>query len=177
MPFRIYSRADMHRTGRTFIVALLLSVICGCGRVQRTISIDSQPQGALVYANNQELGRTPIKRDFVWYGTYDVAARLDGYEAKKEPVKVVAPWWQWPPIDLLVELLPIHAKDERHYTITLEPASTQPADPELMLSRAEQMRLKLEGSRYTRNPATMPVTQPATTRATTRATTTSTSRP
>jgi hypothetical protein len=157
---------------RPFLVLCLAAWVCGCGQVQRTITIDSQPQGALVYANNQELGRTPLKRDFAWYGTYDVAASMDGYETLKRPVKVVAPWWQWPPIDLLVEILPIHAKDVRHYTLTLEPASTQPADPDLMLSRAEQMRLKLEGSRYTKNPATLPATTPATKRATTAATTT-----
>src|SRR4051812_25565156 len=83
---------------------------------------------------------TPLTRDFVWYGTYDVAASMGGYETTHTPLKVIAPWWQWPPIDLLVEILPIHARDVRHYTLTLQPASTQPVDPELMLSHAEQMR-------------------------------------
>ena len=145
---------------------MLLALLCGCGQVQRTVSIDSQPAGALVYANNQEIGRTPLQRDFIWYGTYDVSASLEGYETLHKPVKVIAPWWQWPPVDLLVEILPIHAKDVRHVSLTLTPASTQPVDPDVMLSRAEQMRLKLEGSRYTRNPATMPVTQPTTSPAT-----------
>jgi hypothetical protein len=145
------------------IASLLVALLCGCGEVQRTVSIDSQPQGALVYANNQEIGRTPLQRDFVWYGTYDVAASMDGYQTTHKPLKVIAPWWQWPPIDLLVEILPIHAKDVRHYTLTLQSASTQPVDPEQMLSRAEQMRLQLQGSKYTRNPATMPATTAATT--------------
>ena len=143
-------------------LALGGSLLSGCGRVQRTVTINSNPPGALVYLNDQEVGRTPLTRDFVWYGTYDLAVRKTGYQTKKAGMKVIAPWWQWPPIDLLVEVLPIEATDKRHYTFTLEPASTQAADPDVMLSRAEQLRVKLESSPYTRNPATMPVTQPTT---------------
>jgi hypothetical protein len=150
---------------------LFVTLIAGCGRIEREISITSNPPGALVWANDQEIGRTPMTRDFLWYGTYDVVLRKDGYEALHTRTKVIAPWWQWPPIDLAVEILPWQWKDQRKFTYTLKPASTQPADPEIMLNRAEQMRIRLVGSRYTRNPATIPVTKPSTTQSTQPATT------
>jgi hypothetical protein len=84
---------------------------------------------------------------------------------------VIAPWWQWPPIDLCVEIIPWHWVDRRELTYNLKPASAQPADPEAMLSRAEQLRIRLEGSPHTRNPATVPVTKPSTIRSTQPATT------
>src|SRR5438552_5403610 len=148
-----------------------LFLVSGCGRIEREISITSSPPGALVWANDQEIGRTPMTRDLVWYGTYDVVIRKDGYEPLHTKAKVIAPWWQWPPIDLMVEILPWRWRDQRKLTYTLQPASTQPADPEIMLNRAEQLRIRLVGSRYTRNPATVPVTKPSSTQTTQPATT------
>ena len=139
--------------------------------VEREIYVTSNPPGALVWANDQEIGRTPLARDFTWYGTYDVVVRKDGCEPLHTKTKVIAPWWQWPPIDLAVEVLPGHWVDRREIRYDLKPASTQPADPELMLNRAEQLRIRLEGSQYTRNPATVPVTKPSTTQASQPATT------
>ena len=158
----VYSAAMVR--ARWMLAALV--AIPGCGRVEREIYVTSNPPGALVWANDQEIGRTPLARDFTWYGTYDVVVRKDGYEPLHTKTKVIAPWWQWPPIDLAVEVLPGHWIDHRRISYDLKPASTQPADPELMLNRAEQLRIRLEGSQYTRNPATVPATKPSTTQAT-----------
>jgi hypothetical protein len=56
--------------------------------------------------------------------------------------------WQWVPLDLFAELLPIPFKDEQEFTYTMRPASTQPADPAALMARAEALRGKLESSRY-----------------------------
>src|SRR5206468_2589729 len=97
------------------------------------------------------------------------------YETKAAHTKVIAPLWQWPPFDLVAELVPIHWKDSRTLHYRLTPATTSAADPETMLSRAEQLRIKLRSSVYTRLPATLPATtqstQPATTQSTQPATT------
>src|SRR5262245_47530928 len=130
----------MLRIGAVILVLLVI----GCGRVERVITVNSSPPGALVWANDQEIGRTPLTRDFTWYGTYDVVVRKDGYEPLHTNTKVIAPWWQWPPIDLCVEILPGHWVDKREFTYELTPASTQPADPDTMLDRAEQLRIQLE---------------------------------
>jgi hypothetical protein len=44
--------------------------LLGC--VERTISITSEPEGALVYLNDEEVGRTPVSVPFTFYGVYDV---------------------------------------------------------------------------------------------------------
>src|SRR5689334_506012 len=85
---------------------LLFGGMTGC--VRRTLTVTSDPPGALLYLNGVEVGRTPIERDFIFYGTYDVALRKEGYETLKTKGKVIAPWWQWVPIDFPAEFLPLH---------------------------------------------------------------------
>jgi hypothetical protein len=141
-----------------FPVALaLLAVAPGC--VRRSLTVTSDPPGALVHLNGQEFGRTPVTRDFTWYGNYDVALRKDGYEPLKTNGKVIAPWWQWVPFDLAAELLPLN--DRRELSYKLKPTPERAVEPDAMLSRAEQLRGKLQSSRFTREPSTVPTTAPA----------------
>ena len=144
---------------RAFVPSCLL--LFGC--VEQTMSIDSDPPGALVYLNDQEVGRTPLKTDFTWYGDYDVQLRLDGYETLKTHHKVIAPAWNWVPFDLIANLLPFNFRDERQMSFTLRPLDPATDEPAGLLSRASELRGQLESSQFTRQP----VTRPATTRATT----------
>jgi hypothetical protein len=136
-------------------------LLAGVGCVQRTLTVESDPPGALVVMNDQEIGRTPFTRDFTWYGWYDIQLRKSGYETVSTRAKVIAPIWQWPPFDLFAELVPLHLKDQHHLSYKLTPASTQPVDPEVMLARASDLRSKLQSSRYTVFPTTAPTTNPA----------------
>ncbi len=79
----------------------------GTGCVQRKMTIEWNPPGALVYLNDQEIGRTPITTDFIWYGNYQVEVRKDGFETLKTHQQVNAPWWQLVPIDLFAEFFPV----------------------------------------------------------------------
>jgi hypothetical protein len=138
----------------TLLIALVVST-CLAGCVQRTLRVESDPPGALVYMNFQEIGRTPLERDFTWYGTYDVQVRADGYEPLKTRTPVIAPWWQWPPFDFFAEFIP-GVKDERTIRYTLKPASTQPVEPEQILARAEQLRADVQSSTYHKPTAPAP---------------------
>jgi hypothetical protein len=146
---------------------VVAAVLAGCG-VQRTLVVNSDPPGALVYLNREEVGRTPLKHDFTWYGEYDVQLRKEGYQSVKATEWVVAPWWQWPPFDFFAELTPGHPHDTHRLMYVMHPA-TRPADPEALVRRAEGMRAELQSGQFTRT-ATRPATKP-TTRASTRATT------
>jgi hypothetical protein len=140
----------------------LVVLLVGVGCVQRTLTVESDPPGALVMMNDQEIGRTPFTREFTWYGWYDIQLRKPGYETLSTRAKVIAPIWQWPPLDLFAELVPLHLKDKHHLTYTLKPASTQPVDPQEMLARAGEIRGELRSSKYTIfPPATAPTTAPA----------------
>jgi hypothetical protein len=139
-------------------MALLLLPLLLSGCVRRSLTVRSDPPGALVYLNGVEVGRTPMTRDFTWYGTYDVVLRKEGYETLKTEGKVIAPWWQWVPIDFFAELLPLH--DQRTLAYTMKPYAAETIDPQQMLSRAEGMEKQLRSSRYTRRPTTAPTTAP-----------------
>src|SRR3954466_14268082 len=106
---------------------LLLLLLCSSCGVQRTMTIETNPPGSLVYLNDQEAGRTPLQRDFTWYGDYDVRVEHEGYQTLHTRTPVTAPWWQWIPFDLVAELMPFRSVDRRHLSYTLAPASTQPA--------------------------------------------------
>ena len=56
-------------------VAATLS-LTGC--IERLITVTSQPAGALVYLNDEEVGRTPVTVPFRFYGVYDVRLEHEG---------------------------------------------------------------------------------------------------
>ncbi len=126
---------------RTTLLLLTIALACGC--VRRTLSVQSDPPGALVYLNQQEVGRTPMQKDFTWYGNYDVVLRKDGYETLKASGQVAPPFWAWPGIDLLTTILPIPLKDEHSLRYTLKPAS--PVSAQEMFDRASNLRAQLQG--------------------------------
>jgi hypothetical protein len=140
---------------------LLLGLVGGC--VERTLTIQSTPPGALVTMNDQEVGRTPLSRRFVWYGYYDVQVRKEGYQTLNTTTSVVAPWWQWVPLDFVTELLPLHFEDSHVVSYKLQPLSTVQIDPQSIVDRGEALRERLESGHPT-TPKAKPATRPATQR-------------
>jgi hypothetical protein len=147
-----------HLRRRLAITVPWLCLLLGSGCVQRIMTVKSDPPGALVFVNGQEIGRTPVSQEFLWYGNYGVILRLDGYETLKTDAAVPAPPWQYIPIDLLTDMLPLTDEHELNYTLTPAP----PTDPADLLSNAQQTRGMLESSAL---PHPKP---PATQRATTK---------
>jgi PEGA domain len=139
----------------------------GAGCVRRELTVTSDPPGALVFLNDQEVGRTPLTRPFTFYGTYDVRVRKEGYQTLKTKSLVLAPWWQWVPIDLFAEALPLTDRQTKHFVLQVDPgatvggASTAPSGPaepaDAIVQRATEQRAKMGP------PATAPATKPATT--------------
>jgi hypothetical protein len=141
------------------------------GCVEQTLSIDSNPPGALVYLNDQEVGRTPLVRDFKWYGDYDIQIRQEGYQTLQTHQMLAAPAWNWVPFDLVASLLPFNFKDHKTLSYTLKPVDPGKDQPGPLVDRAEALRGQLESSPFTRvptprattKPASKPTTRPATT--------------
>ena len=135
-----------------FVVA---GVALSTGCVRRTMSITSDPSGALVHLNGREIGRTPLEIDFVHYGTYDVVLEKDGYEPLMTSGKADAPLWDYPPIDLGAELIPANLRTQVAWHFVLEPRNDDPAG---LVERAREVRDRLESAPH---PATLPAaTQP-----------------
>ena len=122
------------------IITLLAALLALGGCVERIMRIESDPQGARVFVNDKEVGVTPVKFSFLWYGDYDIILRREGFETLKTNCRVNAPWYQYPPIDLVAEcLIPATIRDEHVLpTYELEPAPT----PEIsqVVERAVQTR-------------------------------------
>jgi len=114
--------------------------VTGCyGQVQRTITIESEPPGALCWLNDNEVGRTPVTVPFTWYGTYGVRLEAAGYEALVTTAKVSAPPYEWIPLDLAAEtVVPGIRHDNHEFRFALKKA--EPVDPMPLRERAEGLR-------------------------------------
>lgn len=129
------------------LIALLfpLASIVGCVGVRRELTVESEPSGALVYVNGDEIGRTPVTKEFLYYGTADIRLRKEGYETLEDHPRVWAPAWQIPPIDLVTEASPVPIVDRHRLMYELTPVQLD-ADPQELVARGIQLRGKLESS-------------------------------
>jgi hypothetical protein len=147
---------------------VMLAALLGSGCVSRTLTVHTNPPGALVWLNDQEAGRTPMSVPFLWYGNYDVVIRADGYRTLKTSAEVNPPLWEIIPLDLITDLLPLHHEQVLNYK--LQPLVA--AQPDFVLARGEELQSQLIASSTTkptrtfetmkaRKPTTRPTTRPS----------------
>jgi len=127
-------------TRRTKAGLAALSALLGlCGCVERRYTIRSDPPGALVIVNDEEIGTTPVSRAFTFYGDRKIRLIREGYEVLDVIQPVDAPYYD----NLLTEffsenLIPYTFRDERNFNFKLSPE--KPTDPNALLGRAEALR-------------------------------------
>jgi hypothetical protein len=130
----------LQASGRETAMLLLIagmSFFSGC--VERRYTIRSDPPGATVIVNGEEIGPTPASKSFVYYGDREITLQLDGYETKTFIQPIKAPWWD----NLLTEfftenLVPVTLRDEREFKYQLTPAQSPPIGE--LRDRAESLR-------------------------------------
>ena len=128
-----------HFTLYLIVMGSFLMVAGQAGCVRRTMTIETEPDGALVILNDQELGRSPVNIDFTWYGDYDLLVRKEGFKTLSTHFVTKKPWYQLIPFDFFAEVLwPQTIVDRHQFQFALEPASV-PAREEL-LGRAAAFR-------------------------------------
>ena len=126
------------------IVCLIGLMVPGC--VRRTMTISTEPSHALVFLNDQEVGRSTVTTDFLWYGDYDVVIRQEGYQTLQTHWEIKPPWYQMVPLDFFAEVLwPQHLHDQHERHFILEPAEW-PTQKEL-IQRADETRQQALDSR------------------------------
>lgn len=128
-------------TGTVLALAVLASMtlaLAGC--VERTISITSEPSGALVYLNDDEIGRTPVTVPFRYYGVYDIRLEAEGYQPLWTKESADAPLWEYPGPDLIGEMVP-NNRVEFNWHFKLDPAVQH--EPNEVIDRAKQLRATL----------------------------------
>lgn len=127
-------------TPRMILVPGLVCVLLCGGCVERTMKIQTDPPNALVIVNDEEVGLSPVKFSFLWYGDYDIIVRKAGYETLKTHHRFEPPWFQFPPIDFIVEtLIPGTIRDVREVPLLTLQSTRQQTDEEIV-GRAEQTR-------------------------------------
>ena len=122
---------------------LSLALAGGCVGVRRELTVESEPPGALVYLNGDEIGRTPVTKEFLYYGTMDVQLRKDGYELLEDRPRVWAPVWQIPPLDLVAEAFSATDRHKLSYELT---PKEQGADPATLVQRGVELKAGLQSS-------------------------------
>lgn len=109
------------------------------GCVRRRLNVRSNPSGALVYVDNQQIGTTPCSVDFTYYGTREIRLVKAGYETLTVNQPIPTPWYQIPPFDFVSEnLVMTKIRDNRTVTYDLAPQLIVPT--EQILDRANQLR-------------------------------------
>jgi len=131
------------------LTLLLLALSCtGC--IERRLEITSEPSGALVWVNDQQVGRTPTQASFLYHGVYDIRLELDGYEPLRTEAEAKPPIYEHAPLDLFAEALPMRLENTQHWHFVLEPSleSTLPKEQleADLLARAAAMRTELEAT-------------------------------
>lgn len=124
-----------------------LAALAGCA--QRHAIVTSEPVGATVFVNDVEVGRTPLKFDFTYYGVYDVRVEKQGFEPLRTKAHANTPLDERMPFDLAAAVVPVSVDHEVKWHFTLDPAlETRQSSEELekgLLERAKELQQRSGG--------------------------------
>ncbi len=133
----------MHvRSVSLFLVAAVAVVLC-CGCVERQLTINTEPQGALITLNDEQIGVSPVTVSFNWYGDYWVRAGKEGFETLETHRELKAPLHDRFPFDFFTNVLyPGRIVDRYEWTFELPPR--QDLTREQLIERADALRSSLK---------------------------------
>jgi hypothetical protein len=121
------------------LALVLAAMLLPTGCVRRRLAVRSNPPGALVFVDNQQIGTTPCSVDFTYYGTREIRLVKPGYETLTVNQPIPTPWYEIPPIDFVSEnLMPNKIMDHRTASFEMQPQLIVPT--EQLLDRANQLR-------------------------------------
>lgn len=128
------------KTGQFTTLAVAVVIVCFCcGCVERRLTINTNPQGAIVTLNDEEVGTSPATVPFNWYGDYSVRISKTGYETLNTHRKLKGPWYDTFPFDFFAQILsPGRIVDSYEWTFDLEPK--EPLSRQELIYGAQQLR-------------------------------------
>lgn len=134
----------MLRRTACVLLAAAATLLTGC--VERRFRVETSPPGAYVTVNNKPYGPAPVDVPFLYYGHYDILIQKEGFQTQRIREHVRAPWYAYPPFDLIVEnFIPLEVQDFRVFTYEMTPAVVPSAD-----------QLKSEGDSYRQRAGALP---------------------
>jgi hypothetical protein len=127
--------------GGLLAMCLIVSLLLG-GCVERRLTINTEPTGAIVVLNDEEIGISPVTTSFEWYGDYNVRISKEGFETLKTHRKLKSPWYDYFPFDFFAQIVnPKRIVDSYQWSFTLAP-QTQPNREEL-IQDAQKLKKQL----------------------------------
>ncbi|MFO0788877.1 MAG: PEGA domain-containing protein [Pirellulales bacterium] len=137
MPAPTKLRHNHRRLLSAWLLIAMLLPAAGC--VRRRLNVRTNPPGALVYVDNQQIGTTPCSVDFTYYGTREIRLIKPGYETLTVNQPIPTPWYQYPGLDFISEnLVATKIRDNRTVTYDLAPQVIVPT--EQLIGRGNQLR-------------------------------------
>lgn len=136
------AKSKIVRFGVVGCVTLTL-ILTSC--VRRTMHITTTPPSALVHLNGQEIGRSEVSVDFIWYGDYNIEIKHEGFETLQTNWDVKPPWYQHVPLDFFAEVLwagKIHDVHAKHFELQPEVLPTS----EELTQRAAELQARAVNS-------------------------------
>ncbi len=124
---------------RVSLFILLAGLLVAAGCVDRKLTINTNPSGALVCLNDEEIGVSPATVSFNWYGDYNVTIRKQGYGTLSTHRKLQPPWHDCFPFDFFVQnLYPGRIVDSYQWSFDLTPQKE--IDRQELIQSAEQLK-------------------------------------
>ena len=122
---------------------LMCGLLGGC--VERLVTVRSDPPGAMVKLDDEEVGPTPCEVGYTWYGTREISVELPGHRSVRRLVDLPPPWWQFFPLDLMTDVVvPFTIRDQVNLRCSLEPEPATREDATGVLKRAAELRRRLD---------------------------------
>jgi hypothetical protein len=119
----------------------VLTTLTGC--VERKLTINTKPQGALVVLNDEEIGESPVTVNFNWYGDYCVRISKEGYETLNTHRDLKGPWYDHFPFDFFAQIVnPNRIVDSYEWTFELSPRQHISRDE--LIQKANELKKQLQ---------------------------------
>jgi hypothetical protein len=120
-----------------FILLTAFLIMAGC--VERKLTINTNPPGAQVFLNDEEIGVSPVTTSFNWYGDYNVTIRKQGCATLQTHRKLQAPWYDGFPFDFIMQdIYPGRIVDNYEWSFDLKPQ--QEVTRQELIQDAEQLK-------------------------------------
>jgi hypothetical protein len=119
------------------IFGLLFSLLAA-GCVERKLTINTKPEGALVLLNDEEVGASPVTVSFQWYGDYNVRISKEGYQSLNTHRLLKEPWYDYFPFDFFAQIIyPGRIVDSCQWSFDLSPR--QQLSREQLIQKADEL--------------------------------------
>lgn len=128
------------RSDRVLLWLCLFASISLCsGCMHRRMTIRSDPPGALVRLEGEDIGYTPVSIDYTYYGKREITLLKDGYETLTVLQPVPPPWYQVLPFEFVSDNVALtKINDRRDFTYRLQPQRMVPTQE--LIERANGLR-------------------------------------